>query len=89
LPSAFANIRVAADDESVAIRNVVKKDADALGNVNGGSWGEKLWRENPWREMRFERRIAPIRRKARRFSVGKNHRFPVLVQLGGLEPPAS
>jgi hypothetical protein len=64
LPSAFANIRVAADDESVAIRNVVMKDADALGNVIGGSWGEKLWRENPWREMRFERRIAPISRKA-------------------------
>jgi len=70
LPSAFANIRVAVDDETVAIRNAVMKDIDALGNVIGEAWGEKPrrekpwrekpWREKPWREMRIERRIAPI-----------------------------
>jgi hypothetical protein len=75
LPSAFANIRVAVDDETVASRNAVMKDIDALGNVIGEAWGEKPWREKPWREkpwrekpwrekpwreMRIERRSAPI-----------------------------
>jgi hypothetical protein len=60
LPSAFANIRVAVDDETVASRNAVMKDIDALGNVIGEAWGEKPWREKPWHEMRIERRSAPI-----------------------------
>ena len=78
---ALTNIRVAADDETGAIRKTMMKDTRALGNVIGASWREAHIESTDRIDTSTEGRAA--------FHLIETIDFPFLVQLGGLEPPTS